>query len=167
MLTPLRAEVNALLARTTVQRRPALRRSDAPDALLATDLPYAAEAMAVADFISRAEAAGWYVKRAANGWLLLDKPVPVPGVDMPASASGECGCCLSLLARHPGDGGAAGLIREVVRAEEAGAIAFERLCGDLHARFAAMLRLHQPLPGALTPYLIHAYRKLYDGRKCE
>ena len=44
MLRALRAQVNAALAEVPVRRRPALRRSDAPDALLATDLPHAAEA---------------------------------------------------------------------------------------------------------------------------
>ena len=75
MLRELRAQVNALLADTPVRRKPALRRSDAPGALLATDLPHAADEAATADFIARAEAAQWSVRRAENGWLLLDKPV--------------------------------------------------------------------------------------------
>ena len=75
MLTPLRAEVNALLADTPVRRKPALRRSSVPDALLATDLPHAADAQAVEGVLRRAEAMGWHVYAAQNGWLLLDKPV--------------------------------------------------------------------------------------------
>lgn len=165
MLSPLRAEVNALLAQTPVRRKPALRRSDAPEALLATDLPFAAEDGAVADFIAMAEAAGWHIGRADNGWLLLDKPVPAPSADMPAQAEGECGCCISLLARHPDGGDAAELIREVVRAEEAGVRAFEQLCIRLHEDLAARLRCHQPLPGALLPYLAHAFNTLSDRRK--
>ena len=165
MLTPLRAEVNALLAETPVRRKAALRRSDAPDALLATDLPYAAAPADAADFIERAEAAGWAVNRAENGWLLLDKPVPVPVASVPERAEGACGCCLSLLLRHPDDGSARELIRELVRAEEAGNVAFERFCTALHSHLAALLRLRQPLPGALLPYLAHAYATIADRRK--
>lgn len=167
MLTPLRAEVNALLGQIAVRRRPALRRSDAQGALLATDLPLAAEETAVRAFIAAAEAAGWQVSQAENGWLLLDKSVPDPMEAIPPVLNGECGCCLSLLLRHQEDGDAAELIREVVRAEEAGEAPFRRLCGTLHTRLAAMLRLRQPLPGRLTPYLLHAYRMYYDGRNCE
>ncbi len=172
MLTALRAEVNALLAATPVRRKPALRRSDAPDALLATDLPFAADADAAADFIERAASAGWRVRTAENGWLLLDRDVPVPADAIPAEAPGECGCCLSLLARHPQDGDAGEMIRRVVKAQEAGWRTFERLCGQLHAELAEMLRLHEPLPGALIPYLAYAYVSiknqyvsLTDGRR--
>lgn len=164
MLRALRAEVNALLAQTQVQRRPALRRSEAPGALLATDLPFAAPAQAVEDFIARAGSAGWRISRADNGWLLLDKPVPAPDTPVAQAAEGECGCCLSLLSRHPEDGAAEELIREVVRAEEAGVRAFERCCRELHARLAAMLRRRQPLPGALLPYLAHACATFTDRR---
>lgn len=165
MLSVLRAEVNVLLAKTPVRRKPALRRADAQGALLATDLPHAADDTATADFIARAELSAWQVSRAENGWLLLDKPVPAPQTTIPALAEGECGCCISLLARHPEDGTAAEMIRECVRAEEAGKQTFERFCGSLHARLAAMLRQHQPLPGALLPYLAHAYRNLSDRRE--
>lgn len=167
MLTPLRAEVNALLEQIEVRRKPALRRSDSAGALLATDLPLAADESAVEAFVMSAEDCGWHVRQADNGWLLLDKPVPVPDVAMPSKMAGECGCCLSLLLRHPEDGDASELIREVVRAEEAGKTPFRRFCTALHNRLAAMLRLHQPLPGGLTPYLVHACRKYDDGRKCE
>lgn len=165
MLTSLRAEVNALLSETQVRRKPALRRSDTPYALLATDLPFTTEERLVEDFIASAEAAGWTISRADNGWLLLDKPVPVPDVDANKTATGECGCCLSLLARHPDDGDAEELIRAVVRAEEAGIVAFGRFCTALHSHLAALLRQHLPLPGTLRPYLIHAYETLSDRRQ--
>ena len=71
MLTPLRREMQALLATVPVRRKPALRRSDAPEALLATDLPLAAEEAAVADFTALAENAGWTVLRRGD-WLLMD-----------------------------------------------------------------------------------------------
>lgn len=167
MLRALRAEVNGLLSRTNVKRKPALRRSDAPGALLATDLPFAAEPMAVENFCKLAEEIGWSIRKADNGWLLLDKEAPTPDVRIPADAAGECGCCLSLLRRHGGDADAREVIRRVLRASEAGMREFERLCGQLHAEMAAMLRLHQPLPGALTPHLAHAYLTLTDGRKQE
>lgn len=163
MLTPLRAEVNLLLAATPSRRKPALRRSDVQDALLATDLPLAADAEDVRRFVSAAEEAGWQVEPADNGWLLMDKPVPVPDAEIPM-AVGECGCCLSLLLRHPEDGEAAVLIREIVRAAEAGLQPFERLCARIHRELAAMLRRREPLPGAIVPYLSRAYRDLTDGR---
>ncbi len=165
MLRALRAELNALLADTPVRRKPALRRSDVSGALLATDLPFASEADDAADFCRRAQAAGWQVRVADNGWQLLDKAPPVPQTAVPQEAQGECGCCLSLLLRHPETGEADETIRRVLRAEEAGWRAFDRLCAQLHAELAAMLRCRQPLPGALTPYLAHAYQTLTDGRK--
>lgn len=164
MLTPLRAEVNALLAQIPVRRKPALRRCDTGDALLATDLPFAAEEDAVLAFCAAAKAAGWQVATAENGWLLLDKAVPAPLLRMPAVLVGECGCCIALLARHPEAGETERLIRCIVTAEEAGTAALDRCCAALHERLAAMLRLHQPLPGALMPYLIHAYEKYSEGR---
>lgn len=165
MLTALRAEVNALLEQTPVKRKPALRRSDAPHALLATDLPFAAEREAMDAFVIRAESAGWRVFAAPNGWLLMDKEVPVPACDLPANAEGPCGCCLSLLARHHEGGEADVMIRQVVRAQEAGWREFDRLCERLHADFAQRLRCHQPLPGALLPYMAYAWQTLSDRRK--
>lgn len=167
MLKPLRAEMNALLAETPVRRKPALRRSSLPEALLATDLPYAAEKQDTVDFIRRAEALGWRISAAENGWLLLDKPVPAPDCAVP-ELQGPCGCCLSLLTRHQEPGDARVYIREVIRAEEAGAGELIRLCERLHAGLAAMLRRHQPLPGELLPYLAHAcqtHRETIDKRK--
>lgn len=157
MLKPLRAEVNALLEAVLGRRKPALRRATVPEALLATDLPHAADAPAVEAFIRQAEKLGWRVCLAENGWLLLDKPVPVPTGDIPA-LPGRCGCCLSLLQRHPETGDARPYIREAVRAEEAGVGDLIRLCERMHAEFAAMLRLHRPLPGELLPYLARACR---------
>lgn len=166
MLRALRAEVNALLNEIPTRRRPALRRSDVPGFLLATDLPHASEEAAVALFCRRAEELGWQWERAENGWLLLDKPVPPPVDDCVTDAEGECGCCLSLLARHAGENGdARELVRMLVRSHEAGARDFERFCRQLHIRFAEDLRKRQPLPANLVPYLSHAYLDLKNGRK--
>lgn len=167
MLRALRARVNAALAEVPVRRRPALRRSDAPDALLATDLPHAAEAEAVAAFVARMTAEGWRIRQAENGWLLLDAQVPVPEAAHAAEdVPGECGCCLSILARHAEeDGQADGWIRAVAKAAEAGEQPFVRCCGQLHAQLAEALRLHQPLPGKLLSYLKRAYHDLHQDRR--
>ncbi|MBQ8200520.1 MAG: hypothetical protein IJZ74_01990 [Clostridia bacterium] len=160
MLSSLRQQVQAALMEVPARRRPALRRSDAPDALLATDLPLAASEEEAAAFICGMTAQGWRVTRQGS-WLLLDAEVPVPELRLPAVLRGECGCCISLLMRHQEAGEAAAYIRAVVKASEAGRQPFERLCLQLHAELAAMLRRQQPLPGALVPYLCQAYHDLY------
>ena len=158
MLTALRAQVNAALAEVPVQRRPALRRSDDPRALLATDLPLVTDADALNRFVRRMAAMGWRVQTAPNGWLLLDRDVPVPELVQPQAPEGECGCC------HPEGGAANHLSRPPVKAAEAGKQPFERCCAGLHARLATLLRQRQPLPGALLPYLCSAYSRHYDRR---
>ena len=160
MLTALRAQVQAVLYAVPAQRKPALRRSDAEDALFATDLPLIAQASAVEDFRAGMEAMGWRVAR-CNGWLTLDTAVPTPEYDIPKALAGECGCCISLLLRHPGGAPAEDDIRAVVKAADAGIQPFEKLCARLHGEFAARLRRHEALPGALLPYLCQAYQKLY------
>jgi len=160
MLTGLRAQVQAALYTVPAKRKPALRRSDAPDALFATDLTLIAAADAVQTFIADMETQGWTV-RERNGWLTLDAPVPAPEYDIPEPAEGACGCCISLLLRHRGDAPAHDCIRAVVKAEDAGRLPFERLCTRLHGDFAACLREHRLLPGALLPYLCHAYNTFY------
>lgn len=160
MLSALRREVNACLLEIPALRKPALRRSDEPDALLATDLPLCAEESAVADFTARMEAQGWTV-RPHRRWLLLDAPVPVPDAPVPALAPAEALCCLSLLQRHPGGEAPRDGVRLIVKAAEAGPDPFERLCQRLHRDFARALRLHQPLPGGLLPYLCRAIDSLH------
>ena len=164
MLKALRARVNAVLAETEVRRPPALRRSDVPDALLATDLPVAADAEATKEFIARMTADGWRVWPAVNGWLLLDAEVPMP-VGGVCIAEGECACCISLLQRHPDSGEAKVEIRALVKAAEAGAQPFARYCEQLHHHLAARLRQHEPLPGALLPYLQQACLDLHNRRE--
>ena len=164
MLSALRAQVNAELLRLEVNRRPALRRSDDPEALLATDLPLAASAETAEGFVRRLRELGWRVWMAANGWLLLDAPVPAPEAAMSALPAGECGCCVSILRRHPDEGDASGMIRALVKAADAGRQPFERLCSQLHGQLAALLRRREPLPSALLPYLCQAYYDLYDRR---
>lgn len=159
MLKALRAQVQAELYAVPARRKPALRRSDEPDALLATDLTLIAEEADVAAFVQTTAAHGWRT-RLHNGWLLLDAPVPVPEADMPLDLAGECGCCISLLVRHPDDGPAEVAIRALVKAADAGRPYVERLCSQLHGRLAGDLRQHAPLPGALLPYLCRVYHDL-------
>lgn len=160
MLTSLRMQVQRVLYAVPARRKPALRRSDALDALFATDLPLIAETEAVAAFRANMTHMGWRTDL-HKGWLTLDAAVPVPDSDVPADMAGECGCCISLLLRHREDAPADDLIRAVVKAADAGKRPFERLCGQLHGDFAARLRRNEPLPGALLPYLCHAYEKFY------
>ncbi len=158
MLTALRQQVQQVLYALPAMRRPALRRSDAGDALFATDLPQVAEASAVEAFRRGLSAKGWTIGE-RKGWLTLDAPIPVPAYSVPQNLCGEIGCCISLLLRHPDDAPAEDLIRAVVKAEDAGAQPLDRLCGQLHGDFAARLRSYQPLPGALLPYLCRAAMK--------
>lgn len=161
MLTALRLQVQRMLYAVPAQRKPALRRSDAPDALFATDLPLIADAAAVQTFIEAMICLGWTVCQ-RKGWLTLDAPVPVPEYTQPIVLTGECGCCISLLQRHAEDAPAADHIRALIKAADAGRMPFERLCSQLHGEFAARLRRHEPLPGALLPYLCNAYEMFYE-----
>lgn len=155
MLRPLREAVQAALAETPAARKPALRRSNDPGALLATDLPLIADGAAVEAFIARMEAEGWTVWREGE-WLLLDAEVPVPEDTVPTETGGEPGCCVSLLMRHPGGALDRAAIRAAVKAADSGRPALERLCARWHAEWAAALREHRNLPGGLLPYLCRA-----------
>lgn len=152
MLTGLRRAVQAQLTKVPAQRKPALRRTDDPRALLMCDLPRIASGEAVASFIAALEAEGWRVWQEA-GWLLLDHAVPAPEMVWPEDYPGESGCCLWLLRQHPGDGAPEDYIRALVKAAEMGRQRVEWLCGQWHGAFAARLRERQPLPGGLAPYL--------------
>lgn len=156
MLTALRTQVQGVLYAVPAKRKPALRRSDAPDALLATDLPLVAEPADVDAFRADIARLGWRCEE-RGGWLTLDAAISAPDAAVPDGVAGECGCCISLLLRHPDNAPAEEFIRAVVKAADAGRIPFERLCGQLHGELAARLRRHEDLPGALLPYLCQAY----------
>lgn len=155
MLRPLRETAQAVLQEAPAARRPALRRSDDSEALLATDLPLLVDEAAVEAFKARMTALGWRVWQAGD-WLLMDVAVPVPEASLPAELIGEPGCCVSLLLRHPEGLPDPVAIREVVKAAESGRAALERLCARWHAEWAAALREHRNLPGGLMPYLCRA-----------
>lgn len=157
MLTPLRRELLALLAKTDACRPPALRRSSHPEALLATDLPLLVAEEAAAAFIRAAEARGWRVW-AEGGWLLLDHPVEAPPL-LPRRLTGEAACCLSLLLRHPGGDAPTASIRALAKAAEAGDRQVQRLCEAWHRDFAACLRRREPLPSGLIPYLYAVFER--------
>ena len=161
MLTALRAQVQAVLYALPAKRKPALRRSDAPDALLATDLPLIAEEEAVRRFIGDMTTLGWTVK-AQQGWLTLDAPIPMMDTAVPEALQGECGCCIAILLRHAEDDALAeGLLRAAVKAADAGRQPFERWCAALHGELAARLRRREAMPGALLPCLCHAHETFY------
>ena len=160
MLTALRAQVQSVLYAVPANRKPALRRSDAENALFATDLPLIAEPAAVEVFIADMADIGWRTEL-RNGWLVLDAPVPVPEYVLPKELAGECGCCISLLLRHAENAPPEDIIRAVVKTADAGKQPFEKLCSQLHGDFAVRLRRQEELPGALLPYLCCAYRKFY------
>lgn len=165
MMLELRRIVSNVLMSAGAARKPALRRSDAPDALLATDLPLIASPEAVRAAIQRLTELGCRVWPAENGWLLLDASLPTPEAAIPENLQGECGCCIALLLRHPEKGDAQVHIRAAVKAAETGRQIFERFCAQLHGELAAKLRRHESLPGALLPYLCRAYETYDIGRK--
>lgn len=164
MMRDMRRQITEVLLSSGAARKPALRRSDAPDALLATDLPLIVSPEAALAAIRRLTELGYRTWPAENGWLLMDAPLPVPEAEIPENLQGESGCCISLLARHPHGGDAGRLIRAAVKAEEAGLRYFDRFCAELHGELAARLRRHEPLPGALLPYLCRAYHTFDIGR---
>lgn len=163
MLTPLRRQMATLLAACPACRKPALRRSDSPGYLLATDLPLAAEAADVSAFQAAAEAAGWHVAAQA-GWLLLDHPLPPPVDSGRQTGPGEVGCVLWLARLHPQGGAPEADIRALAKAVESGDGAVERLCRSWHRQWAARLRCGEALPGGLAPYLSQALDLLEQRR---
>ncbi len=168
MLTTLRREAQDMMAAVWngKNRKPALRRASNELALLATDFPLIADEESTRRFCCMAQEKGWRVWN-DKGWLMLDKALPVPDTVSVASISDhadvELCCCISLLTRHPESGDATRFIRAIVKADEAGCQPMQRLCRQMHQELAAMLRMHQPLPGALLPYLCVAARKGEDA----
>lgn len=154
MLSEMRSEVRQELDRCVTKRPPVLRRADVEDALFATDLPAVASQETVMAFTKAMKRLGWQVRPAVI-WLHLDKTVPVPPA-REVRADGEMGCCLSLLQRHPKGVQDEKAVRLLCKAGEQNAMVLEKVCAGLHRQWAEKLRLGQPLPGLLMPYLQEA-----------
>ena len=146
-----RKELSDLLSETGARRRPVLRRSLAPGALYATDLPAAAAETEKQRFCRKAAEAGWTV-READGWLLLDRPVSEPPAGWFTGAFGpEARCCASLIRRgkmrgDTADGDGQRAARQLIKAAEEGDGALEKVCRSLHAEWAERLRKGVALP---------------------
>ncbi len=143
MLTAARNELRRLLDGIPCRRPPVLRRALHDGAMLACDLPKAADPEATDAFCRRAVAAGWRAERDGD-WILLDRPdlLPFPAIpDLPPD--GETGCVLSLLKRHPELWEDLPGRRMMARASETGPDEAERICRALHARWAMLLAGHQ------------------------
>ena len=148
----LRREAEAVLLSAAAVRRPALRRALPPEWLLATDLPQLAEEGTVAAMCSALEQRGWRT-HLSGGWLLLDCLPPLPRGAQP-QLTGEAACVAELLRRHPSDLQDRAALRQLLKASEQGMSALEKVCAALHRQYAQALRQHQPLPGALLPWLL-------------
>lgn len=155
LLTPYRYAAQALLANVSASRKPFLRRSLRPDALLTTDLPRLVSPQALETLESTMDGHGWTVRLQAGLWELtpvLTPPAPLgsvpPGADRPALRR-----LYSLLSRHPAPGDSIAPVLAFLKAEEAGPQPLERLCQALCRQCAVCLRAHQRLPGELLPYV--------------
>ena len=149
-MNPYREELRSMLSALKTKRPAALRRSLSEEWLYATDLPSAASESTLEEFTSRAERAGWKIKR-EDGWIQLDRTVRVllPGtVSEEWTTSPSAACCRSLLERHkdhlaPSDGTAE---RMLLKAAEENPESYEEACRKLHARWAELLRSHRDIP---------------------
>lgn len=155
MLTELRKNVAEMLSQCPVRRPCAVRRSLTADALLAIDLPQAAETASVEKFLRLAQQNGWKA-RIEKGWILLDHALPLPPSHAEAEANGRLANTLQLLRLHPSDAMDEAALRALAKAVEEGQRSVERLCNALAQEWAVRLRQHEMLPGALLPYLQYA-----------
>lgn len=148
MENKLREELLKICGRVKTRRTPAIRRSLRKDYLYATDLPQTAEKQAVADFLRMVCKNGWKASE-EDGWIQLDKPVPIPPPGWDSGMKGpEETCCLSILMRHAGrtDPSDGRTERQLVKAGETGAAAYEDTCRSIHAEWAERLRNGQKIP---------------------
>ena len=149
MLTRARAEIAELLKGLPVSRPPAVRRAIPDDWMLACDLPQCAEAETMDRFVRCAEDNGWRIER-RDGWILLDKTEILDlcagdHTGSPLRDSGEMGCVLSLLERHPVFREDPSILRILAKASELSPVAAEPECRKLHQEMAVRLRLRSSL----------------------
>lgn len=152
-LMDVRALAASPWAELPLTRKPFLRRSLREDWLLTCSLPQVASPETVTAYGAAMQSQGWEVL--ASGDLLeLCPPLVPPEVSLPTpdgrflALSRLC----SLLARHPGGQAERPFVLGLLKAEEMGAPALERLCQRLCRDCAQRLRLHTPLPGGVLPY---------------
>ena len=155
LLTPYRRTVQALLHGIPALRKPFLRRSLRPDALLTTDLPRLTAPESLAWLIAALEAQGWTALRQGDYLELTPELVPpapggrvFAGADRPALRR-----LFHLLNRHPAPRGDTASILALLKAEEAGTPS--RCPATLCRQCAVCLRTHERLPGELLPYVHH------------
>lgn len=158
LMTPYRQTVQALLADLPVTRRPFLRRSLRPDALLATDLPRVTTPPWQAWFLASLERQGWSVLCCGELLELTPPLTPPPstGPVRPGAGGPALRRLHSLLSRHPQPGGDPTPVLAFLKAQESGPQPLESLCYALCRQCALCLRNHQRLPGELLPYVHHA-----------
>ena len=150
-INPWRTELQDLLLRVPVCRRPALRRSLRQDYLFSMDLPSFAEPESCDAFRRLAEMNGWECLQ-ENGWLNLRKISRLlPEGLFSDQPEAEEASLLSLLRRHPctTDPGQAAI--QLVKAREEGSPAWERTCRALHQDLARRLRRKEPCPALICP----------------
>ncbi|MDO4483038.1 MAG: hypothetical protein Q4C54_00990 [Clostridia bacterium] len=141
MLTKEREQLRMLMAQAGFHRRPALKRCQDPDYLMATDFPAAASEEQTEVFVHSLQNHGWLCTRKGN-WLFLDKEsYELPNPPVPDTIpAGEIGCCISLLQRHMSDCGDIRLVRLLMKTADESAQKTEALCLVWHREWAAGLR---------------------------
>ena len=141
-----REELMQLMGESGYRRLPALRRSSKEMWLFATDYPQAADNQSVQRLLDMLREVGWKAELDA-GWVFIDRfPVYEASEEQPFRTPEAC-CCLSLIKRNlnkmPSDGS---IERKILKALEEGKDAYDRICTDVHAQWAALLRQHKDLP---------------------
>ena len=147
-----RKELRTMLDRMGTSRPPALRRSDRPETLYATDLPLCSDAAQCNEFCRQAAAMGWQCEE-EKGWLLLSRSVQNPPEGWFGGPFGtEAGSCCSLLRRADEKKEQENPNRKrmdaflLIKAGEEGPEAYEQACRKLHLDWAERLRKKEALP---------------------
>lgn len=152
IMTECRQQLQALLEIPGSTRQAALRRSNDASALFTCDLPVWAPPEMILIIRQRLIHAGWQVWDNRGWWQFFFLPAPPERVPE-LQCSSEEGCILSLLRRHPEGTASPEEILALLKALDSPAAQRERYFRELHAAFACRLRLGQPLPGDLLPWL--------------
>ena len=138
-----RKQLQELLAAVRTVRKPALRRSESDEYLLATDLPAVTDAENLRLFTEAAENEGW-AWTIRSGWLLLD--MVLKRTVIIAERFPESEACAGILKRHPERRDGKREWRELYKACEQGGIIERAAFRKLHSEMAIALREHKDLP---------------------